>query len=172
MTPKKIVVASDVTEDNLFDNNLVVKNKKSRKSNKKLIRLQDDDVSGITQTLTLSRISCQFRDNNADLIIEKDSILAEFEDDIKCLNSIGNQGANVKNHAKKSNYDQVKKSKQKSHQIIPKKNGGKQINKPKQSIQTENKLVSNKSSKGIQRNLKSKSQRKNLSRFVMQTFSI
>ena len=172
MTPKKIVVASDVTEDNLFDNNLVVKNKKSRKSNKNLIRLQDDDVSGITQTLTLSRISCQFRDNKTDLIIEKDSILAEFEDDIKCLNSISNQIADVKTHAKKSNIDQTKKSKQKSYQISLKKNAGKQINKRKQSTQTENKLVSNKSSKGIQRNLNSKSQRKKLSRFVMLTFSI
>ena len=167
MTPKKIVVTSDVTEDNLFDDNLVVKNKKNRKSNKNLIRLHYDDVSGMTQTSTLSRSSCQFRDNNADLIIEKDSILAEFEDDIKCLNSIGNQGADVKNHAERSNIDQTKKTKQKSIQIILEKNKEKQINKRKQSVQTENKLVSNKSSIGIQRNSKSKSQKKNLSRFIM-----
>ena len=172
MRPKKIVVASDVTEDNLFDKNMVVKNKKSRKSNRKLSRFQNEDVSGMTQTITLSRISCQFLDNNADLIIEKDSILAEFKDDIKCLNLIGNQGAEFKTHAKKNNIDQTKESKQKSYQISLKKNAGKQINKRKQSTQTENKLVSNKSSKGIQRNLKSKSQRKNLSRFVMLTFSI
>ena len=172
MTPEKIVVASDVTEDNLFDNNLVVKNKKSRKSKRNMIQLRHDDVSGMTQTLTLSRISCQFRDNKTDLIIEKDSILAEFEDDIKCLNSIGNQIADVKTHAKKSNIDQTKKSKQKSYQISLTKNAEKQINKRKQSTQTEKKLVSNKSSKGIQRNLKSKSQRKTFSRFVMQTFLI
>ena len=64
MTPKKIVVASDVTEDNLFDDNLVVKNKKNRKSNKNLIRLQDDDDSGMTQTSTLSQNFCQCRDDS------------------------------------------------------------------------------------------------------------